>query len=139
MGCLLCKIANKEILSEMIHEDDYSFAFLDINPLTLGHAVIIPKLHAENIIDLKEEAVGPVFRAVKTVTGMLQKALEPEGFTIGINQGRISGQSVPHLHIHVIPRYEGDGGGSIHSVVENRPKESIQETREKIIKANNGN
>lgn len=139
MGCLFCKIANKEIPSEMIYEDEHSFAFLDINPLTLGHAVIIPKDHAENILDLADEGVGPVFRAVKKVTEMLNKALDPEGFTIGINQGRISGQTVDHLHIHVIPRYLGDGGGSIHSVVRYSPKEDIKETKDKIIKANHGN
>ncbi len=123
----------------MIYEDEHSFAFLDINPLTLGHAVIIPKDHAENILDLADEGVGPVFRAVKKVTEMLNKALDPEGFTIGINQGRISGQTVDHLHIHVIPRYLGDGGGSIHSVVRYSPKEDIKETKDKIIKANHGN
>ena len=139
MDCLFCKIANKEIPSEMIYEDEASFAFLDIHPLARGHTVIVPKRHAENILDLPDKEVGTVFLAVKTATRMLGRALNPEGFTIGINHGRISGQTVDHLHIHVIPRYEGDGGGSIHSVVGNRPKESIQETREKIIKTNVSN
>jgi len=139
MDCLFCKIANKEIPSEVIHEDAVSIAFLDINPSTLGHAVIIPKHHAENILGLSNEAVGPLFQAVRQVTEKLNRALNPGGFTIGINHGRISGQAVPHLHIHVIPRYPGDGGGSIHSVVENRPKESVRETKERIIKANYGN
>ena len=139
MDCLFCKIAKKEIPSEVIYENEEALSFLDATPFALGHVLVIPKSHAENISSLRDEAVGPVFQAVKKVTGMLKKALEPEGFTIGINHGRISGQSVPHLHIHVIPRYPGDGGGSIHSVVENRPKESIKETREKIIKANYAN
>ena len=139
MDCLFCKIANKEIPSEMIYEDEASFAFLDIHPLARGHTVIVPKRHAENILDLPDKEVGTVFLAVKTATRMLGRALNPEGFTIGINHGRISGQTVDPLHIHVIPRYEGDGGGSIHSVVGNRPKESIQETREKIIKTNVSN
>ncbi|MEX2033381.1 MAG: HIT family protein [Candidatus Colwellbacteria bacterium] len=139
VDCLFCKIAKKEIPVEVICENEEALSFLDVNPFVLGHALIIPKSHAENIGDLRDEEVGPVFQTVKKVTGMLKKALGPEGFTIGINHGRISGQSVPHLHIHVIPRYPGDGGGSIHSVVENRPKESVKETREKIIKANYGN
>lgn len=139
MDCIFCKIATKEISSEVIWESEKALAFLDVNPFVLGHTLVIPKSHAENISDLGDESVGPVFQAVKQVTGMLQKALGPEGFTIGINHGRISGQAVPHLHVHVIPRYEGDGGGGVHSVVENRPKESIQETKEKIIKANYGN
>ncbi len=139
MDCLFCKIANKEIPSEVIHEDAVSIAFLDVNPLTLGHAVIIPKHHARNILDLPDKVVGPVFQAVKTVTEMLNRAFKPEGFTIGINHGRISGQTVDHLHIHVIPRYPGDGGGSMHSVVRYPPREDIKEAKEKIIKANYGN
>ena len=139
MDCLFCKIASKEIPSEVVYEDEAAIAFLDVNPLTLGHTVIIPKSHAENILDLADDRVGATFLAVKHVAKMLERAVNPEGFTIGINHGRISGQTVPHLHIHVIPRYLGDGGGSIHSVVEFRPKESIQKTKEKIIKANDGN
>jgi len=131
--CLFCKIANHEINSEVIYEDEAVLAFLDIFPRSKGHAVIIPKNHAENITDLPEESVQPVFKAVKTVTEMIDKTLKPGGFTIGINQGRISGQAVNHLHIHVIPRFVGDGGGSLHSVVNNPPKESLGEVKAKIL------
>ena len=139
MDCLFCKIASKEIPAEVIYENGGVVAFLDINPMTLGHTVIIPKNHAGNILDLPDDEVEPTFLAVKYVTGMLTRALNPEGFTIGVNHGRMSGQTVPHLHIHVIPRYSGDGGGSIHSVVKYPPKEEIEETKKKIIKASNGN
>ena len=138
MDCLFCKIASKEIPAEVIYENEGAVAFLDINPMTLGHTVIIPKNHAGDILDLPDDKVGPTFLAVKYVAGMLTRALNPKGFTIGVNHGRISGQTVPHLHIHVIPRYSGDGGGSIHSVVKYPPKEEIKETKEKIIKINNG-
>ena len=114
MDCLFCKIVDGEILSQKIYEDDLSFAFLDAQPLTKGHSLIIPKNHAENILELPDGEIAPVFLAVKHVTKMLLKAIQPEGFTIGINHGRISGQAVDHLHIHVIPRYKGDGGESIH-------------------------
>jgi histidine triad (HIT) family protein len=116
--CLFCKIGKKEIPSEVIYEDVSALAFLDIHPLTPGHTLVIPKVHAENMLDLTNEAVGPVFLAVKKVTEQIQRALAPRGFTIGINHGKISGQAVDHLHIHVIPRYLSDGGGSMHSVVE---------------------
>lgn len=135
MSCPFCKIANKEIAAAVIYEDESSIAFLDINPLTWGHAVIVPKHHADNILSLPDETVGPVFQAVKKVTEMLERALAPEGFTIGINHGRISGQTVDHLHIHVIPRYSSDGGGSIHSVVRHPPEEEVEETRKKIVEA----
>ncbi|HZX00896.1 MAG TPA: HIT family protein [Candidatus Paceibacterota bacterium] len=134
MNCLFCKIVNGEILSEKIYEDEAAFAFLDIHPLSPGHTVLVPKVHAENILDLPEAAVGPLFLAVKKVTATLNLALKPHGFTIGINHGKVSGQAIDHLHIHLIPRFEGDGGGSIHSVVKNPPQESVVAIKEKIIK-----
>ena len=116
----------------MIYEDEAALAFLDINPCAPGHAMVIPKVHAGNIIDLREELVGPLFLAVKKLTEKLQKVLSPQGFTIGINQGSIAGQAIDHLHIHVIPRYEGDGGGSLHSVVHFAGKEPVGEIAKKI-------
>ena len=105
---------------------------LDIHPISPGHTMVIPKIHAETILDLPEEKIGAVFSAVKKVTEMLNKALAPDGFTLGINHGRVSGQAVMHLHIHIIPRWENDGGGSVHSVVDNPPKESIKDIADKI-------
>ncbi|MFA4999591.1 MAG: HIT family protein [Parcubacteria group bacterium] len=131
--CLFCKIAAKEINSATIYEDENAMAFLDVHPLAPGHAIVIPKIHAENILDLSDELIGPIFKAVKNVTSLLKEKLGPKGFTIGINHGSISGQSMNHLHIHVIPRFEGDGGGSIHSVVKNPPKESLEEIKLKIV------
>ncbi len=137
MDCLFCSIAEKKVPSVVVYEDESVLAFLDIHPLSLGHAVIIPKRHVENIIKLPQELVGRVFLAVQKVTAMLDSALSPKGFTIGINHGRVSGQTIDHLHIHVIPRYEGDGGGSIHSVVHNPPAEPLEETRSRILNSNN--
>lgn len=137
MSCLFCEIAEKNIPSETIYEDNSVLAFLDIHPLSLGHALIVPKLHAENILDLPGEEVESVFLGVKKVTALLAEKLSPKGFTIGINHGRMGGQLVDHLHIHVIPRFEGDGGGSLHSVVKNPPKESVAEIRRKIVGSNN--
>lgn len=134
MDCLFCKIAAREIPSEMVYEDEASFAFLDIHPLAPGHTIVVPKEHAENILDLPENQVGPLFTAVKKITAALNSALKPHGFTIGINHGKVSGQAIDHLHIHLIPRFEGDGGGSLHSVVKNPPQESVSAIKEKIIK-----
>ena len=74
--------------------------------------------------------------SVKEVTGKLKKSLNPDGFNIGINQGKSAGQSIDHLHINIIPRWHNDGGGSIHTIVNNSPKESIEETAKKIRNAN---
>lgn len=132
-SCLFCKIINKEIPAEIIYEDVETLAFLDIHPRSSGHTVVIPKVHAENILDLPEGKVEPLFKAVKKITAMIEKGLNPHGFTIGINHGKVSGQAVEHLHIHIIPRWENDNGGSIHSVVNNPPKESLEEIKNKIL------
>lgn len=134
MDCLFCKIGNKEIPAEFVYEDDYAFGILDINPVAPGHTMIIPKVHSENLVDLPNSEIGPVFSAVKKYTQQLKQALNPEGFTIGINHGRVSGQVIDHLHIHIIPRFADDGGKSIHSVVSNPPERSSEEIAEKIRK-----
>lgn len=117
----------------MVYEDDVALGFLDINPLAPGHTMIIPKEHSVDLLGLPTSSVGSLFQAVKRVTGLLNKALTPDGFTIGINHGKVSGQAVDHLHIHIIPRFTDDGGGSLHSVVNNPPKESLEEIRSKIL------
>lgn len=132
MDCLFCRIAQKQIPSEVVYEDDATLAFLDIFPRAAGHTVVVPRIHAATILDLPDDLAGPVLLTVKKVTAILNKSLKPQGFTIGINHGRVSGQMVEHLHIHIIPRYDGDGGGSIHSVVDNQPKESLKEIIQKI-------
>lgn len=139
MDCLFCKIAKKEIPVEIIYEDQNTMAFLDIQPRTAGHTVIIPKQHAETILNLDDRKIRPTFLTVKKVTAILYKALKTNGFTIGINQGKVSGQSIDHLHIHIIPRFNNDGGGSIHSVVYNPPKESLKDIALKIKTKTNGN
>ena len=133
-NCLFCKIIKKEISAEVIYEDSASMAILDVNPRSPGHAMILPKSHAENILDLADEEIGDVFKAVKKVTVILSESLKPDGFTIGINHGKVSGQVIDHLHVHVLPRWHSDGGGSIHSVVDNPPKETLEEIKNKIFK-----
>lgn len=133
MDCLFCKLAQKEIQPYTIYEDDFAIAFLDIHPLAIGHTVVIPKMHAENIIDLPESQIAPMFLMVQHVTKMIRHALHPDGFTIGINHGKWAGQDTDHLHVHVIPRFKGDNGKSIHSVVSNPPSESLTETQSRII------
>lgn len=137
MDCLFCRIVKKEIPSEVIYEDDDVLGFLDIHPLAPGHTVVIPKHHVNNILDLADNMIEPVFESVKKITKILNETLSPQGFTIGINHGKVSGQAIDHLHVHIVPRFSGDGGGSFHSVVHNPPKESIKEIKEKIFKSIN--
>jgi histidine triad (HIT) family protein len=136
MDCIFCKIINKEIPSDgVIYENNDAVAILDINPIAPGHALVIPKIHSENLLGLPDEKIGGVFAAVKKVSEMIQGSLNPDGFTYGVND-RI-GQTVSHLHILIIPRYKGDGGTSIHQVVSNKPKESLAEIKAKILKYGN--
>jgi len=123
--------------AEVIYEDDATVALLDIHPHAPGHTMVIPRVHAETILELPQSAIGPLFETVKKVTAMIKKALQPDGFTIGINHGRKAGQMIDHLHIHILPRFSGDSGGSIHSVVKNPPEKSMQEIRERIRETNN--
>jgi len=132
MNCLFCKIAAGEIPSEKIYEDEHVLAFLDIHPLSKGHTVVITKVHAENLIDLPEEEVGPACIAVRKVAEMVEKGVGAQGLTIGINHRAAAGQAVDHLHIHIIPRFDGDGGKSIHSIVHNPPMETLVEVRKMI-------
>jgi histidine triad (HIT) family protein len=136
--CLFCKIINKEIPALVIYEDASALAFLDIAPRVEGHAVIIPKHHAATLVDLPESEVRPLFSAVRSVAGILSKSLQAEGLTIGVNQGAVSGQVVPHLHVHVMPRFGNDGGGSVQSVVHNPPKDSLEDVRIKILAKEKG-
>jgi len=95
--------------------------------------MVIPKTHAPTLIDLPDAEVVPLFEAVKKVDAMLTKKLTPDGMTIGINQGKASGQEVAHLHVHLMPRWHNDKGGSVQSAVNNPPKESVEETKKRIM------
>ena len=132
MDCLFCKIGKKEISAEFVYEDEHAFGILDINPIAPGHSMIIPKVHSENLLDLPDVEIAGVFSAAKKMTKILKDVFSPAGFTIGINHGKVSGQVIDHLHIHIIPRFDGDGGKSVHSVVNNSPKESVAEIANRI-------
>jgi len=136
VDCLFCKIGSGEIQNLTIYEDSNVRAFLDIHPLTLGHTVVVPKKHYGNVIDLPEELVGPVFLGVKKAAEMLKLGLGIEGFTIGINHGTIGHQEIDHLHVHVIPRRSGDGGGNIHSIVHEVSNEDLEVTYKRILDKN---
>ncbi len=100
----------------MVYEDDHAVGIVDIHPCAPHHTMIIPKRHAETILDVPDNEIGFLFSAVKAMAGVLKKEHAPDGFTIGINHGKASGQAVDHLHIHVIPRWLNDGAGSLHSI-----------------------
>lgn len=107
--CLFCKIIRGEIPSQKVYEDERSFAFLDIGPVNLGHTLIVPKEHHQDFAAMPEEEVGTLFVAVQRVAKAAAAAVGAPGFNIGINTGTTAGQVVMHAHVHVMPRFEGDG------------------------------
>ena len=116
-SCIFCRIIRGEIPSYKIYEDERTHAFLDINPSAPGHTLIIPKAHVTRVEDLSEEDAEALFRTLHVLVGGIQDAMEAPSSTIGINNGPESGQEVPHVHIHVIPRTRGDRGGIMQGLV----------------------
>jgi histidine triad (HIT) family protein len=131
-NCIFCKIAKKEIPSHVVYEDENCFAFLDIKPHAKGHTVVIPKKHGTLIFDFTDKDFEQLMHGVKKTVEKLNKKLNPDGFNIGWNSGSIAGQVVPHLHIHVFPRYAGDGGGSVHSIISPKGKISVEEVAKQL-------
>ena len=107
--CIFCKIIKGDIPSHIIYQDDKTLALLDINPNSVGHALVIPKRHAKTIVEMRDEDVEAVFKTVKKVVKGIQWALAPEGFNLVVNQGEVAGQVVQHFHCHVTPRNAEDG------------------------------
>ena len=106
--CIFCKIANGEIPSTTIYEDDDFRVFFDIAPASKGHCLIVPKEHFDNVFEMDDETAGKLFVLATKVARSLKKELNLEGLNIVQNNGTIAGQTVFHFHMHMIPRYTGD-------------------------------
>ncbi|MFH1181722.1 MAG: HIT family protein [Candidatus Woesearchaeota archaeon] len=109
MDCIFCKIVKGEIPSEKVYEDSDVLAFLDISPVHKGHTLVIPKMHYETLMDTPDELLCKVIAAVKIVSAAVKKAVKAEGVSIGQSNHKSAGQAIPHLHFHVMPRFENDG------------------------------
>ena len=107
-NCIFCKIANGEIPSSTLYEDDMFRVILDLSPATKGHALIIPKGHMANILELDEATTEKIFVLTARIAKAMKEALNCDGLNIVQNNGEIAGQTVFHFHMHIIPRYEGD-------------------------------
>ena len=113
MACLFCNLVEGRIKSERVYENDDVLAFLDARPAAPGHTLLIPKTHAARIEDLSSEQAAALFKALHMIVGPIRDAVSCDATTIGINNGPGSGQEIPHVHIHIIPRRRGDRGGII--------------------------
>lgn len=128
-NCIFCKLANGEIPTSTIYEDDDFRVILDASPATKGHALIIPKEHYANLYELDDELVPKAFVLAKKMVKKLTPILGCEGYNIVQNNGEAAGQTVFHFHMHLIPRYEGDGVGLTW-----KPGELSDEVRDEILK-----
>lgn len=107
--CIFCKIAGGEIPSKTIYEDADFRVILDLGPATKGHALILPKEHADDLFALPEETAAKVLPVAQKVAAKLKDNLHCEGLNLVQNNGEVAGQTVRHFHLHMIPRYQGDG------------------------------
>jgi len=103
--CIFCAISAGEIPSFKVYEDELVLAYLDINPFSRGHTLVIPKAHSEGLLDTDETTLAAVIARVKKVAAHLKASLPCDGFNILQNNGEAAGQTVKHLHFHIVPRY----------------------------------
>ncbi len=131
MECVFCKIRDGLIPSVKVFEDERILAIMDINPLNEGHLLVIPKAHAATIYDIAEDDLGRSAVVAKRIALAAQRALRPDGLNLVQANGVAAFQSVPHFHLHLIPRWNGDGKGFDWKLVKG-DLERIRETGEKI-------
>ena len=110
-NCIFCKIANGEIPSTTLYEDEDFRVILDLGPATRGHALLLPKEHYANLFELDDELAAKVLVTARKVGEKIKNALGADGFNLVQNNGEAAGQTVFHFHMHLIPRYENDGAG----------------------------
>ena len=106
--CIFCKIANGDIPSKTLYEDEDFRVILDLGPATKGHALILPKEHADNLYELPDETASKVFVLAKKLAMKMKEKLNCDGLNIVQNNGEVAGQTVFHFHMHIIPRIKGD-------------------------------
>lgn len=125
MDCIFCKIVKREIPAKIIGETEKSLAFIDAFPLTKGHSLVIPKNHYEKMQDISVEDNADLFETVRRVISKVDKI--SNATLLAVHNGKESGQEIPHVHVHLIPRSAEDSAGPVHSMFKDRPKLSESE------------
>jgi histidine triad (HIT) family protein len=121
------QIVAGDIPARVVYETDTTIAFLDANPLAPGHTLVVPKEAHERLRDLPDDAAADLWAAVDELAPRVEDAVDADALTVGVNDGAAAGQEVPHVHVHLVPRFDGDGGGPIHGVAGSRPDLSDEE------------
>ena len=135
--CVFCKIRDGVIPSAKLYEDERTFVIMDINPLNAGHCLVILKAHAPTIFDAEPADLAAAITTAKRVATAIRAALAPDGLNMLQANGAAAFQSVPHLHLHLIPRFTGDGKGFDWKLVPGQ-REEIVANAEKIKAALGG-
>ncbi len=133
--CIFCKIIRGELPSSVVYEDDLVFAFMDIRPINQGHILVVPRQHAESIADVEDETVAHMLVIANRINRALRKSdIKTEGINYLLADGKAAGQEVFHAHLHIIPRYQGDGFGLRFpkSYPQSTSRESLQRVSEEI-------
>ena len=130
-NCIFCKIANGEIPSATVYEDETFRAILDLSPAAKGHTLILPKAHAANLFELPDETAAKALMLAKKLGAVLKEGLHADGLNVVQNNGEAAGQTVLHFHMHLIPRYENDGQHILWNPGESTPEE-LEEIRKTI-------
>ena len=124
--CIFCKIANGEIPSNTIYEDDDFRVILDLGPATKGHALVLPKKHYADLFEMPEESVAGAAKVAKKVAGIMKEKLGCDGLNLVQNNGETAGQTVMHFHLHIIPRYKDDGQHILWKPTSPSPEELVE-------------
>lgn len=127
-NCIFCKIANGEIPSATLYEDDDFRVILDLGPATKGHALLLPKAHAANLFELPDDLAQKAILVAKKAAAGLRDGLGSDGLNLVQNNGEAAGQTVFHFHMHLIPRWKGD-----HAGVGWKPGTLTDEARDEIL------
>jgi histidine triad (HIT) family protein len=135
MSCIFCRIVAGEIPAEVVAREPEVTAFLDVQPLADGHVLVVPRSHVACIEDLTPAAADALFRAVVRLAGPVREALGAAGTTIGINNGEATGQTIPHVHVHIVPRWPDDGAGTVHTIFPRRTSRTLPDVGAAIRKA----
>jgi histidine triad (HIT) family protein len=135
MSCIFCRIVAGEIPAEIVARGDRFVAFLDVQPLADGHVLVVPSAHEAAIEDMDPADADALFRAVRALAGPTRAAVGAAGTTVGINNGDATGQTIPHVHVHIVPRWTGDGAGSVHTIFRPGTRRPIAEVGAAIREA----
>ena len=135
MSCIFCRIVAGEIPAEVIARERDAIAFLDVQPLADGHTLVVPRAHVPTVEALDDAAADGVFRLVRRLADPVRRALDAAGTTIGINNGDATGQTIEHVHVHIVPRWPNDGAGSVHTIFPRRTSRALADVGAAIRKA----